>query len=177
MSNRFLKAYDSLYRAYREGTLAKGACSACAVGNIIAHALNAKIYMSMDRVTYLCDDNNRFWVTLFGTSNSGVQRKTYLNSNSQEIIRLSEKLKDLTGYSVDEMAQIEFAFESSASIYPEDYQQYEKPEILISLYTGLTAVLEVMLKLDDIENPDYYRTKLEDLHKELLTYARDQREP
>lgn len=42
MKTRFNKAIDALVHAYFTGTLAKGDCSFCAVGNIVAGAWNIK---------------------------------------------------------------------------------------------------------------------------------------
>ena len=43
MNNRITKAIDIFLDAINEGTLAKGNCCACAVGNLVAHGMNGKI--------------------------------------------------------------------------------------------------------------------------------------
>jgi hypothetical protein len=48
MTQRFEKAYNALYNAFMNGTLAKGTCAACAVGNIVADAMGAKIKIDED---------------------------------------------------------------------------------------------------------------------------------
>ena len=40
MTPRIQKAIDIFLDAINQGTLAKGSCAACAVGNLVAHGLN-----------------------------------------------------------------------------------------------------------------------------------------
>lgn len=144
MTPRFKRAYDLLVKAYFEGTLNAGDCSACAVGNI-------------------CGSPD--WRRLFYTS-SGLQRYTP-NSNivPQGYV---DGLEKSTGYSIKELAKIEYTFETNTKIKKDFFWGYiiiengsaikcdaTEQEILADQFNGLKAVVELMMQLDGIEGDQY----------------------
>jgi hypothetical protein len=73
MTQRFEKAYNALYNAFMNDTLAKGTCIACAVGNIVADAMGAKVYKQKELgiILFRCDYVNFWWNDLFFTTQCG----------------------------------------------------------------------------------------------------------
>lgn len=139
MTKRFNKAYNALVKAYFEGTLAKGSCTACAVGNMICDAQNFKIdlktinnhsYRELDIVPWY----DAIWT----------------NSDHNKIIH--KKVKELTGYNNEEIRQIERAFENNTRIGGKSYDRYTAQEILEDQYNGLCAVVDVLLELDGLKD-------------------------
>lgn len=170
MTARFEKAYNALVNAYFEGTLAKGICVACAVGNIVAVGAGARINVSelpWGDPLYECLYENDFWGTLFSTS-KGIQRKyvTYPNGMTfcepyktlvceEEMAVISkqrEKLLRLTGYSDVELAEVEKAFETNTKIDFTNYKAHTEQEVLEDQFNGLSAAVDVLVRLDNIEN-------------------------
>lgn len=172
MTERFKKAYDSLVRAYFEGTLAKGTCVACGVGNIVADAMGGKITVDTEYEVASCTTDNTFWGTLFATqSGAQVTRKVIDNNVKVTIpsnliylvipeytatqVELAEyKLKSLTGYSAQEMAVMEWAFETHSKIEWKRYQLHSEQDILQDQFQGLSAMVDVMVELDEVDNAD-----------------------
>ena len=142
-TERFKKAYTALVNAYHNGTLAKGTCQACAVGNIVADAMGAKIFKG-DFGYFDCDQDNGFWSDMFC---SGMTVAFISNFKA-------EKLLKLTGYSYVELAKVEKAFEFNCRIEEDDYNIHSEQEILEDQFNGLSAVLDVLLELDDIQDSD-----------------------
>lgn len=174
MTERFRKAYDSLVRAYFEGTLAKGTCVACAVGNIIADATGGTIIMQDANDPY-CTTKNDFWNVLFASENGrqfthdvedGKITHNYTNINVlipgisvENITKSQKRLFELTGYSAKEMAQIEWAFEENTKLNWYMYPIYQEEVVLEDQYNGLSAVVDVMMDLDHMEIDPKYNTK------------------
>lgn len=153
MTPRFEKAYNALYNAFMNDTLAKGTCRACAVGNIVADAMGTTIekYKNEHRefVTYECKLDNTFWSKLFFTVD-GEQERGYCEEKTR-------KLEELTGYSIDEMAKIEYAFETNTEIVFSDYYSATEKEIMEDQFRGLMAVMDVMIQLDEIHEGEKYK--------------------
>jgi hypothetical protein len=149
MTPRFEKAYNALYNAFMNNTLAKGTCTACAVGNIVADALGGKVYKKGDE--YKCDIHNGWWSKFFVTI-----------TNEQEIKHKRAdpdywRLKKLTGYSIEELAKIEFAFETNTKIRYFRYDEHTEEQIMEDQFRGLMAVMDVMIELDNIEEGRKYK--------------------
>jgi len=94
MTQRFEKAYNALYNAFMNNTLAKGTCKACAVGNIVADAMGAKVYSQedMNSIRFHCSNDNYWWGEMFVTYSDG-QRITKISENS-EVKKLRKKIKN-----------------------------------------------------------------------------------
>lgn len=134
MANRidlYKKTVDTLYEAYFNDALEHNVCTACAVGNILG----------------FMDWNNLFTTTKYEPSFSQVLLQTdgiYYSKYDKEClsnIKLIEQIEK-SGYSWQELAKIEFAFESAPEgKSDEDY-----------MFNGLVAVLEVLKNIHDIED-------------------------
>ena len=161
MTPRFEKAYNALVKAFFEGTLAKGDCSACAVGNIVADAQGGCIDFFLGQA--YCNTDNWFWSKLFMTigGNQVINHPFYDQEKG-----LALTIETLTGYTYLEMAKVEKAFEQNTHIDIEDYSKYTFLDILEDQYRGLCAVVDVMLKLDGIEPDPKYAAKFRE-HKSL----------
>lgn len=137
-TERFNRAYNALIRAYFEGTLAKGTCAACAVGNICADAIGVKLIPG-DFANY---GDNAQWMWLFHFRPS-------IENMNRAILLISR-----TGYSVEEITVIESAFEFGASIAYMRYDEFGEQQILEDQFNGLSAVVDVLCELDNVENTD-----------------------
>jgi hypothetical protein len=165
MTQRFEKAYNSLYNAFMNDTLAKGTCVACAVGNIVADSMGVKIE-NIDG-SFFTSERVSFWSDIFFTS-YGFQ---VVNQHTSE---QREMLFDLTGYSVEELMKIEFAFETNTQI---PFIHYEKnhrealgisdKDIIDDQFRGLMAVMDVLIELDNIEEGTKYKESFNNKFKTI----------
>lgn len=177
MATRFEKAYNALIKGYFEGTLAKGTCVACAVGNIIADAqgdairritCSESLYGTHEGVIaaeyekFICDNNNTWWSKLFCTGFLGLQYR------NRELPIIASKLFDLTGYTDDELAMVEFAFEQNSVIPCTLYEGMDELKVLEDQFNGLSAVVDVLIKLDNIDNEDNKYNKKFREHPKLI---------
>ncbi len=149
MTQRFEKAYNALYKAFMNDTLAKGTCAACAVGNIVADAMGAKVYKK--GYEFECDIHNGWWSKFFVTI-----------ENEQEIKHQRAdpdywRLKKLTGYSIEELAKIEFAFETNTKIRFFNYPFMTEEKIMEDQFNGLMAVMDVLIELDDVNEGEKFK--------------------
>lgn len=150
MTQRFERAYDALYNAFMNNTLAKGNCKACAIGNIVAYSMGTPVTSD-----YTCSLDNTFWNTIFYTPSGG----------NQVITRhpvYEEQLKALTEYSWEELAKIEYAFERAAKIHYERYSAFTAKEIIEDQFNGLMAAMDVMIKLDEVKEGNTYKESFKD---------------
>lgn len=133
------KTVDILYQAYFNDKLMHGNCYACAVGNI-------------------CGGNHQ-WRYLFFTHVLG--NENVINNAgrslcmSPDVICIAETRKaafDLiasTGYTPNELAEVEYAFESSdKGNSNEDW-----------MFNGLVAVLEVLKQIHEVQDDRQVQTK------------------
>jgi hypothetical protein len=173
MTKRFESAFQALYNGLRDDKIIKGSCVACAVGNIVAHAMNGNIVIKIAPAGYraiecLSSDGrsirNDFWSILFMTDTMGEQKKFYLEYDSNRLQMYEAKLFDITGYNVEQMARIEHAFETE-TWYPEPEN---KEDILNSLRAGIIACLDVMIDIDKIENGEIRKQEMLQLFKKKM---------
>lgn len=142
---RLERTVDIFLDAINNGTLAKGTCVACAVGNLVAHGLNAKIKQYPNK-TFGCSKNNHFWRYLFITDNN-IQKRN-------KDIFYEKMLKGLTEYSIEELALIEYTFETNTFISYISYQDYTKEEVKQDQINGLSAVIELIKTFDENKSFD-----------------------
>jgi len=154
MTQRFEKAFNSLYNAFMNDTLAKGTCIACAVGNIVADAMGGKVSSTPDG-RWVCDLENDWWSHMFYTNQDGQQIFTI--KERPKVKNLREKIYELTGYKWNELAKVEKAFEKNSKIQFENYYKYTENEIMEDQFNGLMAVMDVLIKLDDIKEGKKYK--------------------
>ena len=141
---RIRKAIDIFLDAINDGTLAKGQCTACAVGNLVAYGLNGKI-TKKDDGQFRCTKANHLWGLIF-TSSGDIQLidKSYFNN--------PHALKNIkaTDFTLEELMEIEFAFENNTKINSVFYSRYTPEQIRTDQINGLAAVIKVMMAFDDV---------------------------
>jgi hypothetical protein len=157
-TERFNRAYDALVKAFFEGTLAKGDCAACAVGNMI-NASRPFTSEERERLQY----HEAGWVTVFCTING--HRKEY---NPKAYLGEAKSQIDATGYTPKELAKVEHVFETTC-IYNHNYARISEQEILEDQFNGLCAVVDVLLKLDGISPDEKYNARFRE-HPKLITH-------
>lgn len=161
MTERFKKAYDSLVRAFFEGTLAKGTCVACACGNIIFDAVGITLTKKdvVEASIELTKTAKELWSAKRGYR---LGLGYYAFSDYRDEINAA-------GYTAKEFAAIENAFEENTWIGATEYRCTTEQEILEDQYKGLCAVVDVLIKLDEIEEgAEEYKQKFRE-HPKLST--------
>ena len=153
MTERFEKAYNALLKAFMNDTLASGTCTACAVGNIIADAMGGVVYKD-DEGDFRCDVKNDWWKEVFITGKR--QRITLIRENSNVKV-YRKRIFNLTGYKWHELAKIEKTFENNTKIKNYSYPNHGEHEIMEDQFNGLMAVMDVLIKLDDVAEGQKYK--------------------
>lgn len=146
MTERFKRAYDALVKSYFNNTLAKGSCAACAVGNILADAVGMRT-LQPEEVE-----------KRFPYSNSVAEWYDYKIPEWPLRLythKVSQKIRELTGYTGREISKIEEAFEENTHIHWMDYPTKSPSEILTDQFNGLKAVVELMMEFDNIKGDQY----------------------
>ena len=165
MTQRFEKAYTALYNAFMNDTLASGICAACAVGNIVADAMGIKVG-KLHTGEFHCDVDNDWWKHLFVTGPSG-QEIFRLKDNGM-VKKYRKRIFDLTGYKWNELAQVEKAFENKTKMKIIDYDQYTEQEIMEDQFNGLMAVMDVLIKLDEVAEGQKYKDTFKKKREKFL---------
>jgi hypothetical protein len=135
---RFENAVEKLYLAFNNGYLNPECCKQCAVGNIL--------------------DNKDFWKNL--SDNHGSLELNYTGRVHQNLGRR------FNGYSPLELMKIEESFLKGCGYQLPLHHKNKKPENPKAkeiVFNGLCAVVELLCKLDGIDNIIDY-TKLFDLN-------------
>lgn len=145
------KTVGILYDAYFNDTLRHSDCGACAVGNIVAanngiknplsDAAWANAFMSVPFFRFYSDGCG--WPSVFCTI---TDIETTQKIHPENYTRCDEARKqiDSTGYIWQELAKIEYAFETAdKGNNDEDY-----------MFNGLVAVLEVLKEIHQVEDED-----------------------
>ncbi len=158
------KSVNILLDAYNNDTLKHNDCTACAVGNLIKGSgykfKGKKIPLivaitrdpKLPRLLDLYNENDTQWLRLIGRD---VRDEKYPICDIKEDVA-KEQLSHLE-YTLEEVSRIEHAFESTNGYYdvPEKERQF----------LGLTAVLKVLEKIHNTEQPES--------QKRLETIAKD----
>lgn len=140
ISTRVQKAIDIFIDALNNGTLAKGDYNACAVGNLISHSMGLKANSLSEQMKL---ENVNFWMEGFS---DGKLNDTFNN------LKFIEKC-EITGFTVEELCQIEGVFEKNTDIGYDIYCFCSKKEIFEDQLRGLSAVIELMKTFSDkLEN-------------------------
>jgi hypothetical protein len=150
MTKRIQNAIDIFLDAINEGTLGKGACVACAVGNLVAYGMGSKVVN--DGVFFDTEPkvHNNIWGGLFCT----VGNSQTVTPNIHEAIKhswykdLRKAIKKID-FTIDELMQIEFAFETNTKIIHKLYNIHTKEEVRADQIKGLEAVVKLMLTFDE----------------------------
>lgn len=155
MTNRFERAVQALVSAYMNDTLEKGNCSACAVGNICAAAIGVNVVkreqVEGNQTLFQWDTRIPFWDDVFCTPlNSSTQiidPDSYFGPAKTQI--------DATGYSWEDLAKVEQAFERSTKIVFRS--AYTPSEIDADQFNGLMAVVDVLCEIEGIADAAEYK--------------------
>lgn len=111
--------------------------------------------------------NNSFWSVLFMTS--GNYQVLKYKKYPELLNKLTTKEKEIiknTEFSIDELARIEYTFETNTHISFFNYIDHSKEEIKQDQLKGLTAVVNLLLEMDkDIETDieEVFVSKVKDL--------------
>lgn len=139
---RFERAMKTLIQAFFNDTLAKGDCCKCAVGNICGGSA---------------------WRHVFATEHACLPQKFDMSKyNGDAKIQIES-----TGYSAEELARMESAFEKNTKldgscfgVYPTSH--FTRPElrttkeaIMQDQFNGLMAVVEVLCEIEGLDCEPY----------------------
>jgi hypothetical protein len=164
MTQRFEKAYNALYNAFMNDTLAPGTCTACAVGNIVADAMGNKVG-KLHTGEFHCDVNNEWWKHLFITTG---RQTIYKLKDNGSVKHYRKKMFDLTGYRWYELAQVEYAFEKNTKIKTSYYDEHTEQEIMKDQFNGLMAVMDVLIQLDEVAEGQKYKDTFKKKREKFL---------
>lgn len=141
MTERVQKAIDTLLDAINNRTLGKGSCTACAVGNLVAKGLNYEI-------TDISDVNPIIggWARAFYTVGT-YQHKQSSSYDSPEVVKCVQS----TDFTLEELMEIEYAFETNTKINHTQYTSTSDKQVLRDQIKGLEAVIKVMMEFDEVE--------------------------
>lgn len=136
---KFEHTVNVLLKAYLNDTLQHADCYACAVGNIIAHNLNIKICP----ILKIWERSGPVWDEVFMTSN-GIQSFVKENYRGDSRFQIES-----SGYTLRQLAKIEFAFETAE--YSDDADQY--------MFNGLMRVIDMLSEIHGIDLETVKETK------------------
>ena len=154
LTPRVKRAIDIYLDAINAGTLAKGTCCACAVGNLVAAGMGAEIIIEKDPFTkedmFFCNMDIDSWSLLFMTSSSRIQKIDFDYLNDYDV----KANISATEFKWQELAAIENAFENASEISFVNYWKYKKAQIRADQIKGIEAVIKVMMTFDDCIDVD-----------------------
>lgn len=157
MTERVQKAIDIFLDAINDGTLAKGTCTACAVGNLVAHGKGGEITKNQGRwghLTFRCTVENGRWANAFLTDSEGQDVHLDMFSDPQVLDNVAA-----TDFTIEELMQVELAFESNTDHSYFAYAKISPEEIRRDQIKGLAAVVKVMLSFDsekEVQDAEVY---------------------
>lgn len=152
MTERIKEAIDIFLDAVNAGTLIKGTCTACAVGNLVAAGYGKKIEKVITDhgiPEFICDAPNDKWGEYFCTGINGTL-KVYTGIRRRSHNMALENISK-TKFSTTELMKIENVFENNTFISSWNYSHHTKDEIKADQIKGLSAVIEVMKTFDNVE--------------------------
>lgn len=130
MNDRLKNSIEILQRAYLEETLKAGDCEACAVGNLVAKSgYEGKSYD---------------WRFIFVTSKGEQHFFNRFEAAPEQIIRGYMAI-EATGYSITELARIEYAFETALTS-----EEAKELPVHEEQWIRLQAVLKVLFDIEGI---------------------------
>ena len=140
----FEKTVGILVNAYRNDTLMRGFYTACAVGNIVAYNCGINDINSIaEWHNKALDKPSSGWGSVFLTVNKQrVIPKNYKGAAKFQI--------DSTGYSWQELAKIEYAFETAPKGTSGDEW----------MFNGLIAVYDVLCEIHEVNKEEVKKGEL-----------------
>ena len=132
----FEHSVDVLVKAYLNDTLEHMECHACAVGNLVADALNVKIMK--DKYGCIWEVGKMpYWYDVIGLGS--------VNHGHRNILK-AQREADATGYSLEELAKIEHAFENAS-----DPNGSRDGFDELWMFNGLLAVVDVLAEIHNVD--------------------------
>lgn len=136
MKPTFEKTVDILVKAYLNNTLMHGDCEACAVGNIV-HAAGAPRYNHGT----LESDSCGAWKNVFYTETETHIQRLFCDYKNTIYYQNGISVIELTGYHWEDLAKVEFAFETAEPGKSKDEW----------MFNGLMAVVDVLAEIHGID--------------------------
>lgn len=133
MKATFENSVNVLLKAYLNDTLQHSNCHACAVGNLVAYACGLSFINN--------SEGKKIW-----TSQSPVWQRVFMTSGDQDrfpecYIGEPKEQIDSTGYTWQDLAAIEFAFETAPEGESEDDH----------MFNSLMAVVDVLADIHKVD--------------------------
>lgn len=122
------KTVSILVQAYLNDTLEHGDCCGCAVGNMVAANCGYSFIKLQNYQEW--ESNSPCWDDVFCTARG----KQELHMRNYRLSEEARKQIDSTGYSVRQLAKIEFAFETAP--YGDSDDEW--------MFNGLMAVIDIL---------------------------------
>jgi hypothetical protein len=140
----FTKTIGILVKAYFDKTLAHGDCACCAVGNLVCAGYGDVL----PKNPYGKDELSKYrqWGSLLAMGYS-------LNMAN------AERNIEVTGYTIDELTQIEGAFEDGYNIHWTQYGNKTDTEIEQSQYNGLMRVVDTLMLIHEANETEVKQAK------------------
>lgn len=151
----FKRTIDVLYKAHKDGHLQHVSSCGCAVGNLVCNALEPEKFKNIAESDFI--DEYSF-AQLFKRPYKGWWAQIHQHrygcapprTGAMDFVYGREEVRE-TGYSLEELSAIEFAFET-ADVMTQDMDMDEKREIDP---TGVKGLMGVIDRLGEIhEAPD-----------------------
>lgn len=149
MKATFENSVNVLVKAYFDNTLAHSYCCACAVGNLVANAIDDKPSMDyLERFNFksgLATSWPYVFVTGASTRRQRISVDRYIGEAKRQI--------DATGYSVEQLAKIEKAFECAPGFYCAAQQSAAHARCFDEtwMFNGLMAVVDVLAEIHGVD--------------------------
>ena len=136
----YRKTVDILVQAYMNDTLQHSNCHACAVGNLVSANIGIEKFITKPDGLLIWSNGIPFWndVHMF-MSSVGIQ-----NIDQTQYKDEAKNQIDATGYTWQQTAEIEKAFESA--LYGNSEDEW--------MLNGLMAVIDVLDKIHEVNDPD-----------------------
>lgn len=148
--DKFYDTVSILVKAYLNNTLEHGSCTACAVGNIVAHAQKWHILIAHDGTLFpeWKSKNGRFvspyWDDVFISDGGDLSDDSYQSIYPTKYKGNAKKQIDATGYTWQELARIEKAFESIT------YSNFCGTDDE-AMFAGLMKVVDVLVEIHGVD--------------------------
>lgn len=150
MTERIRKAIDIFLDAINNGTLAKGSCTVCAVGNLVVAGKGGRITL-LGNGNFSCSVVNDYWYNGPFIMGESVVTEEWYKYASMSVPLMMEEIR-ATDFTLIELVAIERVFEDNTRIHYLNYDRSSAEEVRADQIRGLEAVVKVMLEFD--EQPD-----------------------
>lgn len=156
----FDQTVSTLVKAFMNNTLEIGNYCACAIGNLIAEKVNAKIVLKPGWLPEYTGSRYEWDHPKFTGEEWYATRPTIRSSVCREILVAGRKMIDLIGYTLEEIWLIEGAFEGC---------RYKHKDYEDQMFNGLMAVVDVLADIHKIDLSQKEEAKKLFLKPEAMT--------